>query len=405
MPSASVELTYCTNVHPAESLGEVRDSLARFVVPVREAFSPDRPFGVGLRLSDQAARPLAGDAEERGRLRDWMGERDLRAFTVNGFVHGGFQVDGLKERVYEPTWTDDERVAYTLRVAEALAGLLPEDVAGSVSTLAGTFRPRAHGEEASAACATRYLEAAEGLRALRDRTGRTVRLALEPEPWTTLECADDAVGFWERHLRPAATGVGMSPEETGEWLGLCYDTCHHAVAFDEPEASVARLADAGVPIHKVQVSSALEVREPGANPAAVEQLRAFDEPRFLHQTTGRRGDGSLLRALDLPTVFSGPGGAPAEGWLDCDAWRTHFHIPIFLGELAPLATTRPDLVRTLEAVLAAGACDHLEVETYTWDVTPRAARERAAEGDLVTSLVRELTWAEAELARLGVHRR
>jgi len=37
-------------------------------------------------------------------------------------------------------------------------------------------------------------------------------------------------------------------------------------------------------------------------------------------------------------------------------------------------------------------CDHYEVETYTWGVTPDEAKD-----DLVTMLGRELEWTQTEL--------
>jgi len=39
-------------------------------------------------------------------------------------------------------------------------------------------------------------------------------------------------------------------------------------------------------------------------------------------------------------------------------------------------------------------CQHLEVETYTWDVLPQEHRRE----DIVTAIVRELQWVVEELA-------
>lgn len=71
-----------------------------------------------------------------------------------------------------------------------------------------------------------------------------------------------------------------------------------------------------------------------------------------------------------------------------------------LGGDAHLGTTRPGLEAGLSALVA--ATDHLEVETYTFDVLPAADRARF-EDDVVTMLVAELRWAEAALAALGVN--
>ncbi len=57
----------------------------------------------------------------------------------------------------------------------------------------------------------------------------------------------------------------------------------------------------------------------------------------------------------------------------------------------------------LEEALArlAAATDHLEVETYTFDVLPAAERARF-DDDLVQMLVAELRWTEAALRERGV---
>ncbi len=380
--SPGLHLTYCTNVHPAETAQGVLAAVAGPVAEVKARVCPDQPFGVGLRLSDAAAR---GDA---GALKAALEARGMYAFTVNGFVHGGFQVDGLKERVYAPAWDDEERVAYTLRCAETLAALLPDGVAGSLSTSAGTYRPWGHDRAVLEACARGYVAAVEGLRALRDRTGRTVRLAVEPEPLTSLETTADAAQFWTEHVRPAASGR-VAEDDLTALLGVCYDACHLAVMFEDPHESVRTLQMGGVPIHKVQVTSALQVRPD--RPGAVEALKGFAEPRFLHQTVGRRPDGDLLVARDLAEV---PDRDP-DGWGACEAWRSHFHVAVYaedVGDATPVATTRPFLQAALEALLAADACDHYEVETYTWDVTPTAVRD-----DLVGMLAGEIEWTRQRL--------
>src|SRR2546430_2326613 len=66
-------------------------------------------------------------------------------------------------------------------------------------------------------------------------------------------------------------------------------------------------------------------------------------------------------------------------------WRTHFHVPVFLDDLGELRTTR----REIEAALAVHGdiplSDHLEIETYTWDVLPAHLKT----GDITDYVCRE----------------
>ena len=63
-------LSYCTNIHPAESWAETREALFTCVPRIRQELaamdSPlkDLPLGIGLRLSARAA--ASGNAARRG---------------------------------------------------------------------------------------------------------------------------------------------------------------------------------------------------------------------------------------------------------------------------------------------------------------------------------------------------
>ena len=158
---------------------------------VRARHPADRPFGVGLRLSDQAARQLEEPAvlEE---LQDFLKRHHLYVFTINGFPYGRFHGVRVKEDVYRPDWLEAERVAYSDRLARLLARLLPPGVDGSVSTVPGAWKRRvgAHGTDE---VREHLLAHAATLARLREQTGRTVALALEPEPGCLLETIDETV--------------------------------------------------------------------------------------------------------------------------------------------------------------------------------------------------------------------
>ena len=47
MKIGDAHLTYCTNIHPAESWAEVRANLDSHVIAVKTRVCPDQPFGVG----------------------------------------------------------------------------------------------------------------------------------------------------------------------------------------------------------------------------------------------------------------------------------------------------------------------------------------------------------------------
>src|SRR5690606_40700204 len=108
---------------------------------------------------------------DRAWLRAVLDERGLQVHTLNAFPYGGFHADVVKLDVYTPTWAQPARLAYTLECAEVLADLLPDGVAGSISTLPLAWRePWSPAEDEAATRAFAALGA--GLRDLRERTGK-----------------------------------------------------------------------------------------------------------------------------------------------------------------------------------------------------------------------------------------
>ena len=73
--------------------------------------------------------------------------------------------------------------------------------------------------------------------------------------------------------------------------------------------------------------------------------------------------------------------------------RTHFHVPVFLEEIGPFKTTRFAVQQALSMHKDQPLSDHLEIETYTWDVLP----EELKTGDIVDYVTRELEFVLGEL--------
>lgn len=389
-------LTYCTNIHAAEDWPEVHAGLRRHLPEIKAAFAPDRPMGVGLRLAASAAESLR-DPAAMAELRTLLEAQDCYVFTINGFPYGTFHGKPVKAEAYRPDWTDPARLAYSDRLADILAALLPDGLEGSVSTVPGTFKPWAEGnvERAEAAIADNLIRHAAHLAALRGETGKTIALALEPEPCCLLETIAETIDFFERRLFTAEaaghlatlTGTAESEAEAAlrRHLGVCYDVCHAAVEFEEPRRSVEALRAAGIKIAKLQLSAALRIGRVEA--ATAGQLRPFDEPVYLHQVVERR-DGRLIRHADLPEALA---GIDAAGGAE---WRIHFHVPIFLEAMQDFGTTQDVLREILALHRERPISTHLEVETYTWDVLP----ERYRNVGLSAAIARELDWVRTQVA-------
>jgi sugar phosphate isomerase/epimerase len=370
----TIHLGYCTNVHAGEELPEIMAQLDAHAVTARRLLGVSR-LGVGLWLAAPAAAQLAADPGAVAALRRDLDARGLEVVTVNGFPYQAFHAPVVKLAVYQPDWLTEARMEYTVNLAWILAGLLPDDAArGSVSTLPLAWRSP-WTERHSLVVRNRLAVLAERLAGVHARTGRHVRVAFEPEPGCVVESVAQA----------AAELAGVDPE----YLGVCLDLAHLACAWEEPGAALALLASAGLPVVKVQVSAALGADDP-AEAATSAALHRYAEPRFLHQTRSAAGPA----ADDLPEALEA--GLPGP-------WRVHYHVPLHAAPQPPLHAT-VDVLRSALAVLLGGdsaRCDHLEVETYTWNVLPLAQRP-SGPAQLAEGIAAELRFTRDELLALGL---
>ena len=387
-------LTYCLNIHPTQSWEEARTALTGPVAAVKANLSPDAPFGAGLRFSAETMEELA-DAGKRTELAAILKGGDLDPLTMNGFPYGPFHGERVKEQVYLPDWRAKERVAYTTALADLLAEVNPEGAFISLSTVPCAFRPNGAGAEA--AMAANMIAAAAHMVKIERETGRHVTIAVEPEPCCFLETIEETVAYFRDYLFSAdaasqlAALTGETPEAAASLLprhlGLCYDVCHAAVEYEDPAASIAMLRDAGIPVHKLQLSSALRVASGDA--AARRALARFNELTYLHQLIARGADGALTRYTDLGEALG------ASGAKDGEEWRVHFHVPVFLETLPEFGTTQAFLKDILAIHRQSPVSPHLEVETYTWDVLPADL----VAGSVEDAVTRELQWVMSELTK------
>ena len=391
-------LAYCTNIHPAETWPETLAALELHTLAVRARVCPDRPFAIGLRLSDRASRELSQPSALL-HFRRWLEKHDCYVFTINGFPFGRFHGERVKERVYLPDWTSPERLEYTNRLFDLLAQLLPEGVAGSVSTVPGSFKEFIATPGQLDAIRGNLHACVNHISAASARAGRELCLGLEPEPLCLLETTRETVDFLDR-LRAEHPG----DERLEEFLGVNYDTCHLAVEFEEPAEALALLQQHRVKVCKFHLSNALKLRTLNCGLRIADcGLKAFADDTYLHQVAVRSALGQIARYRDLD-AFLNPQSAIRNPQLEIrnPQWaevRVHFHIPLHTPPAEWFDTTGDHLLGVLDALQAGPElCSHLEMETYTWEVLPPELKSRS----VADQLAAEYEWVLRELRRRGL---
>jgi hypothetical protein len=378
-----LHLAYCTNIHRGENWQETFAALQQYTLAVRDRVCPKEPYAIGLRLSDRAAFDLSNPATLSA-FRKWLDANHCYVFTINGFPFGRFHGGPVKEKVYSPDWTSPERVAYTNRLFDLLAQLVPRGIEGSVSTVPGSFKEFITTPDQLRAIRGNIFHCVEHIARVCEQTGRKMHLGLEPEPLCLLETTSETVHFFDR-----IRAEHNRDPRLFEYLGINYDTCHLAVEFEEPGVAIQTLQQHEVKISKLHLSSALKVRP---TLEVREALKSFADDIYLHQVVSRDEARHFTRFRDLPDALKKE-SAVHDQELEKE-WRIHFHIPLHSPKTDLFDNTTDHLLGVLD-ILAQNPklCSHLEMETYTWEVMPEEMKNRS----VVDQLVSEYEWTLQQL--------
>jgi len=369
-------ITYCGNVHPVLSFKDLEAYLRESTPKVQKAFGSKFPLGLWLPKSalDEALSP-----EGLKNLLMALDRLETRPISFNGFPMEVFHGTRVKENVYQPDWSASSRLEYTKDLARLGFELGVKDF--SISSLSGGFRPDDH-ELKVERYIQHWLQWVEWARAFETKTGVRVALALEPEPFNTMEDQSDAIALWSR-MRRQAVQSGLSEQDLQRYLGLCFDTCHFSVRYIPLLKAWDELAAVGLPVHKIQVSVAPRWQQ-SMGAVALERFFKWQEPVYLHQSfalvNGKRED---FLDLDLARQFKA----------DVEQWRTHFHVPIHYGHRED--STGAELIGFLQDLKQRKVdLPVLEVETYSFGSMGVQWGERES---LEQSIAKEMTWLQEQM--------
>lgn len=407
MKTSLGHLGYCTNIHAGESWADHFAAIQQAIPDLKQRLSPNAPFGIGLRLSNQASEELE-NPENLVAFQHWLAQNDCYVYTMNGFPFGGFHDTVVKDQVHTPDWTTEARVEYTKRLFRLLSVLLPVDelgnaIQGGVSTSPLSYRHWFEWEQPAARdyifsqTTQNLLEVVSDLIRLHRQTDRLMHLDLEPEPDGVIETADEFISWFTDYLLPMGieqltNEFGMTDAEAEaticEHVRLCYDVCHFAVGYERPAEVLDKLKEYGLRVGKIQISAALKAQfpnDPAGRTAIRQAFEQFNEPTYLHQVVARSSDNTLMRFPDIPEALAALNDQHSE-------WRSHFHVPLFVADYGVLQSTQDDIVEVLKLQAERRFTNQLEVETYTWGVLPDDLKK-----ELVDSIEREMKWVVEQI--------
>jgi sugar phosphate isomerase/epimerase len=395
-------LGYCTNVHAGLDSDSILANLRKCALPVRQRLGQDR-LGVGLWFSQVASKELL-EEDRLDRFKQQLQSMGLVPYTINGFPQQDFHQKVVKHRVYEPAWWEPARLQYTRDLVEILDRLLPEGLSGSISTLPIGWNQRCTDQESRyAQAAANLLVLADELDARYEKTGRRIRIALEPEPGCIFTDNASLRAFYQRYWSTPAISHAQS-QRAREYLTICHDICHSAVMGENQHEQVLESLSLGIQVGKVQVSSAIRV--PWSRLDSVQQHRAllqlaqFAEDRYLHQTMVVDSTGQHRLVEDLPELMAQHlehGALKSTLPLSDREWRIHFHVPIYVQSWGQIESTQSqieawlDLVKVRPELFLPDVA--YEVETYAWGVLPSQLQRLS----LDEGIAQEIAWLQSQL--------
>lgn len=367
-------IPYCLNIHPGETLADIRSAITNYALKVKERIAPDMPYPLGLRFSAGAVEEFAAP-DTLDLFKEFLDVNSLYVTGINGFPYGTFHGTAVKSAVYQPDWTTRERVNYTMKLCSILAALLPDGMNGNISTVPLGYKPDCDADSKKFYI-KRISEMADFLKQLHQESGKKVSLAIEPEPDCIIENCAELIDWFGK--------FDAASDAAREYVGVCLDTCHFAVEFEDPLEVMQKLEAADIKIERIQLSSAISTT---ISEDSLNALNPFIDPVYLHQTKIKKADGSIVSLPDLTEETLKQTLQYRDATL-----RTHFHVPLFFEGTDLLQSTHTDLSPEFFAH-ATQRNYPLEIETYTFDVLPPEIKPK----NIIDSLVMEHEWVMEKL--------
>ncbi len=347
MQIQNCHLTYCLNVHNANNIDEISLAIKEYSLKIKNQICPDQPFGLGLYLSNKASIELE-KPNNLNRFKEFLIKHNLYCFTINAFPYGDFFTPNLKTKVYYPDWTSSERLQYSKRVCNIMAELLPDNINGSISSIPISYKTNNNSWDKIKQSKKKLNDIALFLQHIELKTGKHIDIAIEPEPDCCIETSQEFIDFYQQ-----------LNNITQQYIGLCFDTCHLAIQYENLTQSLLNLHAANIPINKIQISSALRIDKNFQQ----NLLHEFYDDKYLHQVKIKTNK-NILSFSDL---------SPDIMQQNTDLWqemRIHFHLPIYFNGYDNIKTTNNQIdLDFFKTALKIGV-KHFEIETYTFNVLP-----------------------------------
>lgn len=355
--SDTIVLTYCLNIFPIKRADDVFVLFENTIPELKRKLGLKEydQFPLGIWFPNNILEELMRKKSLLVRL---MNQHNLVIATMNAFPFGVFHGERVKEKVYYPDWGERERLKYTKKLVELTVELPRLERILPISTVPVTFGNRMPEK------ALEYIfEMVDFLEDIHNTYEQKFTLMFEPEPFCFLENQQQTLDFFKK--------LHKVIPKSKTFTGVCLDTCHSAVVFEDPLEQFLVYKDHDIRVDKIQISSSIVLPAQSDKQA----LKKYIDQVYFHQTFVKR-DEKIYRFVDLDKAVA----LGKEG-----EYRVHYHIPLHTQPISPLKSSVENITHEFFQTISQEE-RIIEVETYTFDVLPTNTES------VLDSIIKELQW-------------
>lgn len=315
--------------------------LQRHTAALRRALTTAEPLGLSLALGWRTAGQLADPATLKT-FQTWLDKQGYYVCSLDGWSCGACLHPPSPNQPEEHTdWTHPDQLRYTKLLLDLLAALLPEGVPGTVQVGPAAFK-RAIQTGAQANALQAHLWAAvEHADKLQRQSRKRLRVSLSPEPGGYLANSTDVALFVQQ-----LQADRREDDRLETCLGVVYDTCHAAMAFEQPDDVLRHAQRFGLVVTQIRLGAALAW---SPSPEALQLLQGWLDQGLRPTTVSCQAQGRVSSYPDLRAVLAPTNSAQLSEAVE---WRLHLHLPLAWPPPAPVRTTAPQLDGWLDALRA-----------------------------------------------------
>ena len=398
-----VNLSHCINIKSENSWDVDFAYLKEYFPLLKKKLSPDKPMGIGLKISDTVSKFLVNDKEQNN-LKAWLTRAGGYVATINSHYD---ELPDAVNRVLSLNynWISADRKNYTIRLAKIMQGILPDGMDGSISTYPLNYRHLFIKGKAYAYAKTiatnNIINVICHLVTQKINTGKSIHLDISPKSNGMIETGNEFINWFENDLQPVATPVLMRNFQLTysqaiatlkNHLRLCYDIGNFSGEFENHKVFIEKLQEKKIKIGKIKINAILMAHLPAELKERFNIVTTFSNLNKgqLNQVVARKKNNELLKYRDISFAINDFENDQVN------EWRVSFHVPVSSIYADTITSSQSDIIEVFNLIKKYKLTQLFEIE-----IDHHAEKFNGTQIPLTDLLHDELEWVIHQLSKIG----